>query len=87
MGQAISEFGVTRPSFFNPPPNEDMYRRLQLTMDYLHNFQEHLVNIIASPSPHREPLSALLPRLSDSTPPGYRSLSMSQANPSFISPV
>ena len=38
VGQANFEFGVTRPSFFNPPSNEEMYRSLQLTMDCLHNF-------------------------------------------------
>ena len=56
-------------------------------MDHLCNFQEHLVNITASLLPHRERVSALLPRISESTPPGYRSLSTSQVTPSLKSPV
>ena len=63
LGQAIFEFGTTRPSFFNPPSNEETYRRLQPTMDHLHNFQENISNIIASPLPDQEPVSALLPCL------------------------
>ena len=38
LGQAIFEFGTTRPSFFNPPSTEETYRRLQPNMDGLHNF-------------------------------------------------
>ena len=56
LGQAISEFGTTRPSFVNPvrdaPWNEEMFRRFHPTIDHLHDFQESLANITASPLPH-----------------------------------
>ena len=38
LRQAIFEFGTAKPSFSNPPSNEETYRRLQPTMDCLHNF-------------------------------------------------
>ena len=67
LGQAIFEFGTTRPSFVNPtrdgPWNEEMFRRDQPSIDRLHDAQENLVNLIASPIPYHAPMSTLLPRL------------------------
>ena len=48
-------------------------------------FQEHLVNINASPIPHWEPMSAILPHLLESTPSRYYPLSSSQLTPSLTS--
>ena len=56
MGQALSEFGVTRPCFENPPPGEDEYRRIQASLDHAHNFQERVERIIPSPVSHKEPI-------------------------------
>ena len=42
MGQALSKFGVTRPSFDNPPLGEDEYRRIQSSLDHTCNFQERM---------------------------------------------
>ena len=33
MGQSISKFGVTRPSFENTPPGEDEYMIIQASLD------------------------------------------------------
>ena len=71
MGQAISEFGITRPSFFNPLENEEMYMR---RLDHLQNFQECLVNIIAFPLPRKETMLYFLLCLLKSVHFGYRSL-------------
>ena len=68
MGQALSKFGVTRPSFENPPPSEDEYRRIQASLDCTHNFQERVERIIPSPVPHKEPISTFLPHLLDHFP-------------------
>ena len=65
MGQAISEFGVIRPSFENPPLNEDAYRRIQALLDHARNFQERMDRVMDTLVPHKEPMSALLPHLSD----------------------
>ena len=65
MGQSISEFWVTRPSFDNSPPGEDEHKRIQASIDHARNFQERFERIIAFPIPHKEPMSALLPRLLD----------------------
>ena len=56
-------------------------------MDHLRNLQEHLANITASPLHHQEPMLNLLPHLSESTPPEYRSLSTSQVTRSLTSLV
>ena len=63
MGQAISEFGVIRPYFENPPLNEDAYRIIQASLDRASNFQERMDRVMATPIPHKEPMSALLPHL------------------------
>ena len=39
MGQYIAKFGVSRPSFENPPPGEDEYRRIQAYLDRARSFQ------------------------------------------------
>ena len=39
MGQDISDFGFIRPSFENPPLNEDAYRRIQKSLNRARNFQ------------------------------------------------
>ena len=43
MGQALSYFWVIIPYFVNPPRDapwkEEMYRMVQSTIDYLHDFQ------------------------------------------------
>ena len=38
MGQALFKFGVTRPSFENPPLGEDEYKRIQAFLDCALNF-------------------------------------------------
>ena len=68
MGQALSEFGVTRTSFDNPPPGEDEHRNIQASLDRTHNFQERMERVMASPLPQKEPMLALLPHLSDPWP-------------------
>ena len=65
IGQALSEFGVTRPSFDNPSLGEDEHRRIQYSLDCARNLQERVEIIIPSPISHKEPMSALLPRISD----------------------
>ena len=42
MGQSLSEFGVTRPSFENPPPGEDEYRIIQAYLYRAFIFQERM---------------------------------------------
>ena len=46
MGQAISKFGVTRPSFVNPPIGtelcEELYRRFQPSFENLQNIHDNL---------------------------------------------
>ena len=63
MGQSISEFGVIRPSFENPPLNEDAYRRIQDSLSRAHCFQERMDRVLATHVPHKEPMSSLLLRL------------------------
>ena len=70
MGWAISEFGFIRPSFENPPLNEESYRRIQESLSRARNFQEIMDRVLSTPIPHKEPMSALLPRLSDPWPSG-----------------
>ena len=41
-GQAIYEFGATRPSFENPPLGEDEYRRIQEFLDRTCSFSERV---------------------------------------------
>ena len=53
MGQAISKFGVIRPSFENPPLNEDAYRRIQASLNRARNFQERMERVIATLVPHK----------------------------------
>ena len=53
MGQSISKFGVIRPSFENPPLNEDAYRRIQASLDHAHNFQETMDRVVATLVPHK----------------------------------
>ena len=74
MGQAISKFGVIRPSFEKPLLNEDAYRIIQSSLDCTHNFQERMERVMATPVPHKEPILALLLNLSDPWPFGYSSL-------------
>ena len=74
MGQSIVEFGVTRPSFQNPPPGDHEYRRVQASLDCTRSFQERMERVMATPIPHKEPMSALLPCLSNPWNSGYRSL-------------
>ena len=71
MGQSISELGVIRPSFENPPLNEDAYRIIQASLDHAHNFKERMDRVMATPVPHKEPMSSLSPHLSDPWPFGY----------------
>ena len=59
MGQTISEFGVTRPYFENPPLGEDEYRRIQASLDRAHNFSVRMERIFPSPIYYREPVSTL----------------------------
>ena len=56
MGQAISEFGVIRPSFENPPLNEDSYRRIQESLSRARNFQERMDRVLDTLVPHKEPM-------------------------------
>ena len=39
MGQSLSKYGVTRPSFENPPSSEDEYRRIQASLNLARSFQ------------------------------------------------
>ena len=67
MGQALSEFGFSRPCFVNPPIaaslDEDMYRRFHPSFDCLQNIHDNLEKIISTPVPHKEPMSALFPHV------------------------
>ena len=74
MGQVISEFGVNRPFPNNPSPSEEEYREIQASLNHARNFQERMEIFLATPIPHKELMSNLLPRLSDPWPSGYRSL-------------
>ena len=74
MSQAIAVFGVIRPSFENPPLNEESYKRIQESVSCARNFQERMDRVLDTPIPHKEPMSALLPRLSDAWPSGYSPL-------------
>ena len=65
MGQSISEFQAIRPSFENHPLNEDAYRRIQESLSRARNFQERMDRVLATPVPHKEHMSTLLPRLTD----------------------
>ena len=71
MSQSLSEFQLTRPSFDNPSSSEGEHRRIQDSLDRAHNFQERVEIIIPSPVSHKEPMSALLPHLSDPWPFRY----------------
>ena len=53
MGQYIFEFGVTIPSFENPPPSEDEYRRIQASLDHSCIFQERMERVMSTPIPHK----------------------------------
>ena len=81
LGQSIYEYGINRPSFVNPfreaPSNEEIFIRIQPSIDHLCNAQENLTNITVSPLPHRAPMSSLLPHLPEITLLGYHSLSLS----------
>ena len=74
MGQAIYEFEVTRPSFENPPPGENEYRRIQASLDRAHNFLERMERIVPSLVSYKEHLSSLFPRILDPWPFRYCSL-------------
>ena len=99
MGKSISNFGVIRPSFENPPLNEDAYRRIQELLNRACNLLERMDRVMATPIPHKEPMSALLPRLTDPWPSGYSPLSddapshglsprdpIQTSNPTFLNP-
>ena len=64
MGQAIASFRVNRPSPEQYSLGEEEYRQIQASIHHAHDFQERmqiLDTILATPIPHKEPLSALLP--------------------------
>ena len=64
MGWAIASFWVNRPSLEQYSPGEEEYRQIQASIHRAHDFQEimhRLHTILATPIPHKEPLSALLP--------------------------
>ena len=63
MGQDISKFGVTRPSFENPLLGEDEYRIIQASLDRAHIFSKRVERIIPLPTSYKKPVLALLPRL------------------------
>ena len=42
MGQSISDFGVIRPSFEDPPLNEEEYRIIQGSLNCACKFQERM---------------------------------------------
>ena len=52
MDQSLSKFGVTTPSFENPPLGEYEYRRIQASLDRSRHFQERVERIIPSPVSH-----------------------------------
>ena len=89
MGQAISKFGITGTSFVNPPIgaslDEEMYIRFQPSFERLQNIHDNLEKLISTPVPHKEPMFALLPRLSDPFTSRYSSLSLFLATPN-VSP-
>ena len=74
MGQDIAQFGVIKPSQGNPPLREDKYRIIHASLDQAPNFSERLERIVSPLVPHKEPMSALFPHLSDPWPDGYHSL-------------
>ena len=74
MGQAISEFGVIRHFFENHPLNEDAYRIFQESLIRARNFQERMDKVLDTPIPHKEPMSALSPHLTDPWPDGHSPL-------------
>ena len=57
MGQSLSKFEITRPSFVNPPIgaslDEEMYRRFQLSFECLQNIHDNLEKIISTPILHK----------------------------------
>ena len=71
MGQAISSFRLNMPSPAQYSPSEEEYRQIQASVHRAHDFQERmqrLDTILATPIPHKEPVSALLPRNTDPWP-------------------
>ena len=65
MGQAISEFGVIRPSPGNPPLGEEEHRIINASLYRARNFLERVEIIIPPPVYCHEAILADLPRLSD----------------------
>ena len=54
--------------------NEDAYRRIQASLHRAHNFQERMGMVMATPIPHKEPMSSLLPHLTNPWPARYNPL-------------
>ena len=68
MGQDTASFGVNRPSPEQSSSSEEEYRQIQASIHRARDFQERmhrLDTILATPIPHKEPLSALLPHNMD----------------------
>ena len=77
MGHAIALFGVNRPPPEYSSPSEEEYRQIQSAIHHAQEFQERmqiLDTILATPIPHKEPMSALLPHNTDPWPNRYHSL-------------
>ena len=79
MGQVISEFGVNRPFPNNPSPSEEEYREIQASLNHACNFQERMERVMATPVPHKEPMLALLPCLTNPWPSRYSPLAKTLA--------
>ena len=77
MGQAIASFGVHRPSPEHFSRSEEEYRKIQSAIHRAQDFQEGvqiLDTILATPIPHKEPMSAPLPRSTNPWPVEYHLL-------------
>ena len=77
MGQAITSFGVHRPTPRHYSPSEEEYRQIQSAIHRAQDFQERmqrLDTILATPVPPKEPMSALLPHNMDPWSDVYHSL-------------
>ena len=64
MGHAIASLGVRRPYPEHPSYSEEEYRKIQSPIQHAQDFQERmqrLDSILATPIPHKEPISSLLP--------------------------
>ena len=71
MGHAIASFGVNRSYSEQYSPSEEEYRQIQASIHHARDFQERmhrLDTILATPIPHKEPISTLLPCNTDPWP-------------------